>query len=72
MSTPSAIGEPEQTEMRKIETIIRAEGKERPKDYTSGSSGGNAGAYETTMTVYGSGMTKSYLSSRKRGYVGEQ
>ncbi len=69
MSTPSVIGEPEQTEMKKIETIIRSEGRERTT-YKGSNSGEHTGSYETTMTVYGSGMTKSYLSSRKRGYVG--
>lgn len=67
LSTPSKILPPEKTETKNIELII-THGAEKPKEkkYKSHEVFGD---YEADVTVYASGMSKTYLSSRKRGYI---
>lgn len=68
-STPSKIEPPEETTTKKIELVLMpGTGKKEEKKYKAEKVMGN---YEADVTQYVSGISKTYLSSEKRGYVGD-
>jgi outer membrane protein assembly factor BamB len=68
LSTPSKIAPPEETSMKKIELVMKSSTRKEVKKYKADSVLGN---YEANVTNYATGTSKTYLSSKKRGYVGE-
>jgi len=67
LGTPSKIMQPEKTETKKIEVVI-TQGAEKPEEkrYKAHEVMGN---YEADVTEYASGMSKTYISSKKKGYI---
>lgn len=66
MSKPSSIEPPEQIGVKRIVFRPSEEPENKEEKYKAGPEIAN---YETDLTVYAGGMSKAYLSSRKRGYV---
>lgn len=69
MSAPSKVEPPEETTTKRFELVMKsATKKEEVKRYKAENVLGN---YEANVTDYASGMSKTYLSSKKRGYIGD-
>ena len=68
LSTPSKILPPEKTGTKKMELIITRDAeKPEEKRYKAHEVMGD---YEADVTEYTGGMRKTYISSRKKGYIG--
>lgn len=68
-SSPSKIEPPEQTKTKKIEIILTSTAKkEGEKKYKAEKV---LGKYEANVTEYASGISKTYISSKKRTYIGD-
>ncbi len=68
ISTQSKIEPPEKTETKKIEITIAHESREKEeKKYSAEDVMGN---YEANVTEYAGGISKTYIASRKKGYIG--
>jgi len=67
LSAPSKILQPEKTETKKIEVVItKGAVKPEEKRYKAHEVMGN---YEADVTEYVGGMSKTYISSKKKGYI---
>ena len=65
LSTQSEIAPPEKVEIKKLGVVKPEEDEKKDKKYVSGRSA----EYEANITTYTGGISKAYLSSRKKGYV---